>query len=55
MSNEPSKPAGKVVHPRLDPELHARLVAWASRERRSLNQAVALLLERALDTDDAQQ
>lgn len=52
MDDEPRRQAGKTVHPRLSDELHERLLAWATRERRSLNQAVALLVERALDAEE---
>lgn len=53
MNDEPRKQPGHTVHPRLSDELHDRLTAWAARERRSLNQSVALLLEQALDADSA--
>jgi hypothetical protein len=42
----------KVVHPRLDPNVYERLARWAEHERRSLSQAVSILIERALDAED---
>jgi predicted HicB family RNase H-like nuclease len=37
---------------RLPDELHARLVARASTERRSLNAQIVVYVERGLDADD---
>ncbi|MBL8926307.1 MAG: hypothetical protein JNM77_08710 [Pseudonocardia sp.] len=46
--NDTTKRDGRVIHPRLPDELHARLAAFASRTHRSLNGATVALLERAL-------
>lgn len=46
---EPS-PRG-VVNVRLYPDVAARVRAWAEREKRTLNNAVNVLLDRALDAE----
>lgn len=48
-----SKPeqGAKTVHVRLPEPVHTRLAEWATRERRSITQSVALLVEQALDTE----
>lgn len=47
------KPQGANI--RLYPEVAARVRAWAEREKRSLNSAANLLIERALDSEETQQ
>jgi hypothetical protein len=37
---------------RLYPEVAARVRAWAEREKRSVNSAANLLIERALDAEE---
>lgn len=47
-----SKTPRKVVNLRLDPELHARLVAFAERTERSANGAAVLAIRTFLDQQD---
>lgn len=47
---EPS-PKG-VVNVRLYPDVAARVRAWAEREQRTLNNAVNVLVDRALDAEE---
>lgn len=45
----PAPRAGKVVHPRLPDEVHARVQEFATRERRPMTNALVYLIERGLD------
>lgn len=54
MAEDSTAPARKkVVNLRLDPELHARLVAFATRTERSANGAAVLAIRTFLDQQDA--
>jgi hypothetical protein len=43
----------KVLHVRIPEELHARLAEYAQRTRRSMTSATTILLEQALDAEEA--